>query len=250
MSRSAEKEKLDDLSLSGEPLHQALQSLAWINKWFGNHRAVTSSVLSVYKAQPKRVRITDLGCGGGDLVLAVAKALQQKHIPFSITGIDGNANALAYAQQQCAAFADVQFVQADILADNFTIPPCDILISSHFVYHFTDHQLTGFLGNNLLHINRALIFSELERNRLAMILFKALGYLLPISKLARADGLLAIKRAFTKKEWLLILQKANIGSFRLKRVPLFRIQLIIFKPGETATGKLPYIKPNNPVDLI
>lgn len=250
MSRSAEKEKLDDLSLSGRELHNALRSLAWINKWFGNYRAMISSVLTVYKEQAAPVRITDLGCGGGDLVLALAKALQQKHIPFSITGIDGNAHALAYAREQCAAFANIAFVQADILADDFSIPPCDILISSHFVYHFTDCRLTAFLGNNLPRISQAVIFSELERSRLAMILFKAVGYLLPISKLARADGLLAIKRAFTKKEWLRILQKANIRAFRLKRVPLFRIQLIIFKPGETATLELPYIKPGKPADVI
>ena len=79
-SRSAEKEKLDDLFLSGETLHKALQSLAWINKWFGNHRAIIKGILAVHNKDNRTLRITDLGCGGGDMVLEVARTLQKRNI--------------------------------------------------------------------------------------------------------------------------------------------------------------------------
>lgn len=227
-SRLTGSEQLDDLSLQGEPLHKALQSLAWINRWFGNNRSVIKAIHAIIKKQEKPLRIVDLGCGGGDLVLAVARSLHQHTIEFSITGIDGNANSLAYARKQCASFAELNFVQADILSDDFCIQPCDILISSHFIYHFPEEKLARFLKSNISAVSSAIIFSELERNRFALRLFKFSSLLLPISKLAKEDGLLAIQRSFTKKEWVSIMQQAGISTYRLQVVPLFRILLTIF----------------------
>gem|GEM_PF-5532225 len=61
-------------------MHKALQSLAWINKWFGNHRAIIKGILAVHNKDNRTLRITDLGCGGGDMVLEVARALQKRNI--------------------------------------------------------------------------------------------------------------------------------------------------------------------------
>lgn len=228
-SRLTESEKLDDLSLQGEHLHKALQSLAWINRWFGNHRSVIKAIHAVSKKQEKPLRIIDLGCGGGDLMLAVARSLKQRKIAFGITCIDGNANSLAYAQEKCAAYSEINFLQADILNDQFSIQPCDILISSHFIYHFTEEKLASFLINNGPAVSTAIIFSELERNGLALRLFKFSSLLLPISKLAKEDGLLAIQRSFTIKEWVFMMQQSGIVAYRLQSVPLFRILLTIFQ---------------------
>lgn len=227
-NRSAENEKLDNLSLQGATLHGALQSLEWINRWFGNHQSVVKSINRICRKEKKTVSVIDLGCGGGDLIAAVAKAFQDKQIPFSILGIDGNSHTLQYAKQKCRRYKGIHFLQADILNDKFNLPPCDILISSHFMYHFTEDGLIRFLGQHLPNTSTAVIFSELERHPFAMFLFKFFSFVLPISKLAKADGLLAIQRSFTKKEWLIILQKAGVKKFSLRRVPFFRIQLIIF----------------------
>lgn len=227
-SRLTGSEKMDDLSLQGEPLYKALQSLAWINRWFGNHRSVIKATHAVYKKQEDPLRIIDLGCGGGDLIFAVARSLRRHKIEYRITGIDGNANSLAYAQKKCAACSEINFIQADILSDAFRLQPCDILISSHFIYHFPEEKLARFLKSSISAVSTAIIFSELERNRLALRLFKFSSFLLPISKLAKEDGLLAIQRSFNKKEWISILQQAGISTYRMRPVPLFRILLTIF----------------------
>ncbi len=226
--RSSDKEKLDDCNLHGEPLHKALQSLEWVNRWFGNHRSVIRAVHERYKKEERPLCIIDLGCGGGDLALAVAKSLRKNNIEFIITGIDGNANTIAYAQKKCAAFPEINFIQANILEKQFSIQPCDILISRHFIYHFPADALIDFLKNKVSAISSVIIFSELKRNRFAMCLFKFSSFLMPISKLAKEDGLLAIKRSFSKKEWLTILQQAGIDTYRLQSVPFFRILLTIY----------------------
>ena len=174
------------------------------------------------------MHIIDLGCGGGDLVFQIAQSLQKEGYSFSITGIDGNNNALEYARQKCASMLAINFMQADILADDFAIPKCDLLISSHFIYHFKEEKLVRFIDRTFPLISTAFICSELERSRLAAWLFRIGGFILPISKMAKEDGLLAIKRAFTKKEWISLLSKTKGQSYELKRVPFFRIRLIIF----------------------
>jgi len=226
--RSTEIEQLDNLSLKGVQLHHALKSLEWVNKWLGNHRAIITAILKIYNKQKKPLSIVDLGCGGGDLIIAITKALQKNGIQFSITGIDGNSNTIKYAQQKCAAYPQIKFILADILATDFKIAPCDILVTSHFIYHFTENELSNFISTNLPNISTAFICSELERRKVAVWLFKCSSFLLPISKLAKQDGILAIKRSFTKKEWLSVLQKSNIAAFTLFRVPFFRLELVIF----------------------
>lgn len=226
-TRSDKQEQLDNLSLQGEPLHKALKSLGWINKWFGNHRSTINSILYVYNKEQKPLKIIDLGCGGGDLILAIAKELRKKKVQFSILGIDGNNSSLKYAGEKCAGFEEITFQQADILSPAFKPAPCDILITSHFIYHFPETELVRFINNKLTNVSTAFICSELERSRIAFFLFKLTGFLLPVSKLAKQDGQLAIKRSFTKKEWLSVLKQTNMESFRLRRVPLFRIQLIV-----------------------
>jgi len=224
--RSGEKEELDDLSLCGEPLESALKSLEWVNRRLGNHRQTLRSIL---KQVPDKypVKIIDLGCGGGDLILAIARALEKKGTPYSISGIDGNEHTLAYARNQCSGYPAIQFRKDDILHPQFKTGSCDILVCSHFIYHFSEPALMDFLGSNLPSIGTAFICSELERNRLAAWLFRIFGIFMPISKPAWCDGLIAIQRSFTKNEWLQLLKKAGITHFTLKRTPFFRLQLLI-----------------------
>lgn len=229
-TRSAANEQLDNLSLQGEPLYKALKSLNWINRWFGNKASSCKAIVAIYRKEKKPLHIIDLGCGGGDLALGMAGALQKNNTPFSITGIDGNSHTLNYAQKKSAGFNEIYFMQADILSQQFKTVPCDVLFSSHFIYHFTEDGLVHFLKNNLPSVSSAVVFSELERSRLAAFLFRWVSFLLPISKMARQDGQLAIKRSFTRKEWLYILEKAGVQAFSLKRMPFFRIRLIIFQP--------------------
>lgn len=230
-NRSAEKEKLDNLSLNGEPLHKALKSLAWVNRWLGNHSSTIKAIHNICKKENKPLKIIDLGCGGGDLILAVAKFLQKKGIAFSIIGIDGNSNTIEYAAEKCSGFPEISFQQADILAPEFKLNECDILMSSHFVYHFSEKELADFINKNLSATTVCFIFSELERSRLAYLLFKYFSFFMPLSRLAKQDGLRAIKRSFTKKEWLSVLNQAGVSVFSLRRIIFFRLQVIIY-PGK------------------
>lgn len=222
--RLYKKEQLDNLSLSGKSLHKTLVSLKWINSLFGNHRLLKNSVLDYCVANPDQesFRIIDLGCGGGDSMFSISKALRKKNINVSLTGIDGNPQSIAFAQSKNTLGYNFNFITADILSPDFSIPDTDILISSHFIYHFKDEDLILFLKKIQQKSIKHIIFSELYRSKIAYYLFKFFNIISPISSIAKKDGLIAIQRAFTIQELRMILKKSHLKNVTIHKKPWFR----------------------------
>ncbi len=218
-------EKLDDLSLSGSLLKNALSSLEIINSLLGNHKQLTNAVLEVCKKQSKKevLHIVDLGCGGGDCIYKIDKILRKHNIKATFMGIDGNSESIAIAKSRNPNKRNMSFTISDILNKDFVVPSCNLLISSHFIYHFKDSELVSFLNQLSEKKVKRAIFSELNRSRIAYYLFKISGFFLPISRIAKEDGLIAIQRAFTRNELKNIIKNSNIKSFEVYKKPWFRM---------------------------
>tara|TARA_B100000795_G_scaffold138704_2_gene103662 strand:- start:13561 stop:14283 length:723 start_codon:yes stop_codon:yes gene_type:complete len=225
--RSIEKEQLDNLQTSGTELTKTLEGLSIINRFLGNTNATFSAVKPILISSETSLTIIDLGCGGGDNLRKIARWCSQKNIRVRLIGIDGNLNILDYALDKNTSSLAVEYVQADILSNEFNLPYCDILISSHFVYHFTDSDLVQFLKKSKPRIKQHLIFSELERSHLAFSLFNAVSIFMPFTKMVRQDGKRAIERAFKKPELDSILIKAGFGNYRMTRKWAFRLLISI-----------------------
>ena len=224
--RLLQAEQLDNFELEGKVLHNTLKSLAWVNKWLGNYRLIRRAVLDELKKHPTatNIQIVDLGCGGGDILRMLATSLPQTRFNCSFLGIEGNPNTVAYAKAQSKAFPQIDYLQADILSTDFTIPSCDLLISSHFLYHFDPQNMIRFFTENLPKVRIAFINSGLERSKWAFLLFQTASWLMPVNRLARIDGAIAIQRAFTFAELHQILNQIPNSEFQLHRVPLFRLK--------------------------
>ncbi len=223
--RLTASEQLDNLSLSGKDLDKTLSSLQLINIIFGNRKNLEKTLVNYLKQRPntKKMHILDLGCGGGDCINYLSKRLKKHHPKINFTGIDGNQESTAYASRKNQDLGLINFVTADILDPDFMLPDCDVLISSHFIYHFSDQELVMFLkklkSKNIKHI----IFSELYRNRIAYFLFKYVSFILPISDIAKKDGLIAIQRAFSISELKKNIQKSDVTNFQIQKKPFFRM---------------------------
>lgn len=217
-------EQLDNLSLSGTILHNTLSNLQLVNSLFGNHRQLTKTTLyycsKIYDG--KILKIVDLGCGGGDTVYKIYNQLNKVGIKVSVLGIDGNPQSIAYANSKYAHHEAITFEAANILEDSFTIPKCDIIISSHFMYHFRDMELVDFIKKTKQKGIKHLIFSELKRSKIAYTLFKLSSFILPLSSMAKTDGLIAIKRAFTVAELQSILKKSEVKKYHVDKKFWFR----------------------------
>jgi len=202
-----------------------LKSLALINSLFGNHR---QSQLFAKKESnlPKKDSLTlvDIGCGGGDCLRVLQSKLDHQKINY--IGIDGNSNSIEFARNQTEA-TNIKFITDDILSPAFELPPNDLLISSHFIYHFEEEALIRFLKKTKETGTKKVFFSDLRRSRISYFIFKIAQHLLPINRMAKKDGLIAIKRAFTLNEMKNILQKSGFSNFEVRRKPWFRMLVTI-----------------------
>ncbi len=165
-----------------------------------------------------------MGCGGGDNLRKISSWINKQKREITFIGIDGNEQSLQYAKSKDRS---INYQKADILNKDFELPFCDVLMSSHFIYHFPDDELVEFLKRATKKVNTAIVFSELQRSSIAYTLFKVFGFLMPFPKMVKQDGLLAIKRSFKRKELEAILKKAGIKDYSLQWKWWFRFILVI-----------------------
>jgi 2-polyprenyl-3-methyl-5-hydroxy-6-metoxy-1,4-benzoquinol methylase len=219
------KEKMDDFNMQGAILNDSLNSLSSINKLFGNTPITLKAVKKVLNTDVKRVfHIIDLGCGGGDNLRAIADWCLENNREVQLTGIDGNSHIIEYAKQQVS---NIRYIQANILDAEFEIEPCDILISSHFIYRFTDNELAIFTAKSAKKVSTAIIFSELQRSTISYYLFNVVSRLMPFNKMVINDGSNAIKNSFKKEELRCVFDKIKISSYTIKWKWAFRYLITI-----------------------
>jgi 2-polyprenyl-3-methyl-5-hydroxy-6-metoxy-1,4-benzoquinol methylase len=221
--RSTEKEQLDNLKIGGAGLAKTLDGLSIINRFLGNTNTTFAAIKPILIQAESTLTVIDLGCGGGDNLRKIANWCSKKNVRVRLIGVDGNLNILDYALSKNTSSIAVEYVQADILSSDFVLPYCDILLSSHFIYHFTDAKLVQFLKRAKTRVKHYMIFSELERNSFAYSLFKIGSLFMPFNKMIKQDGSLAIQRAFTKEELTSILIKAGFSNYEITQKWAFRL---------------------------
>jgi SAM-dependent methyltransferase len=113
---------------------QAQVGRAWSEEWQRTDRSfagLTPHLLSAIAAQPGS-RVLDLGCGAGEVTIAVAKARPAAHV----VGIDISADLIAAAQARADGTAVFCHADAGIYVDGECAP--DLLVSRHGVMFFAD----------------------------------------------------------------------------------------------------------------
>lgn len=222
--RSHSKEQLDDFTISNSELTTILNQLSFINKLFGTNSSIINGVKQLLSPN-QNINILDLGSGGGDVTNALSSWALKYNFNLKIKGIDANQNSVNIANTKYRS-ENLSFECQNISDLNIQD---ELITSSNFIYHLTDDELVEFLKKSIIKTNHGIVFCELERSKIAVLLFNIFCRLLFMHKIIRKDGITAIKRAFTYHELKKIVEKAGIKNYQLKRVPLFRLQLVIFK---------------------
>lgn len=226
-ARASGQEIMDDFTLPSAEVDPVLEGLAKMNAWFGGHE----TLIKALKTFPVKNgdSISDWGCGGGDTLKAVAIWARRKRINVKLTGIDCSPAVVQYARRECAAFPNIHFLQQDVMSDDLQKDQFDIVISSLFTHHFADDDWVQLICKMHQTAKRGVIITDLHRHWLLYVAVVAITRLLTRSKMARYDGPLSVKRAFTRKELVHLLQRAEIGNYKLTWEWAFRWKIIIYK---------------------
>jgi ubiquinone/menaquinone biosynthesis C-methylase UbiE len=110
--------------------------LSWSEEWQRTDRSfteLTQRLLSRIAVLPGE-HVLDIGCGAGELSLAIAAARPTSHV----LGVDISADLISASQHRSQAAANVRFEVADVSgwSDPAFVP--DLLVSRHGVMFFAD----------------------------------------------------------------------------------------------------------------
>ena len=151
--RTSEEEKMDDFSLKGEILRDALDKIAKINQLLGGNLLTLSGVQKLIRTISKKeiITILDVGCGNGDMLRKLADYGYRNKINFLLIGIDANNFTINYAKQLSENYSNISFLCLDIFEEAFRELKYDIVLCTLTLHHFKDNQIIKLL--NVLYAN-------------------------------------------------------------------------------------------------
>ncbi|MDX2196340.1 MAG: methyltransferase domain-containing protein [Cytophagales bacterium] len=197
--RSFEKEYLDKDNIPQQELYQNLRELQFINTFLGGHDVTLIGLKHMYKKLAAHTQITlaDIGCGGGDTLIAMAKWARKNNLKVQFYGIDMKQDCINYAKNACKKYPEIQFICADY---NIVNQQFDIVTSALFCHHLNDAELQQYIHWCSTHARKAWLINDLHRHPLAYYSIMWITKLFSKSYLVKNDAPLSVLRGFTHSE--------------------------------------------------
>ncbi|HEX4849777.1 MAG TPA: methyltransferase domain-containing protein, partial [Puia sp.] len=142
-ARSNELELLDRNDIPFDAIRQNMHELDVINTYLGGHR-ITINGFSRLAGDQRRISVCEIGCGGGDNLMAIQKFCLSKNIQVDCSGIDINQECIEVARSR-KWNSPTEFFVSDYRAFIFEKKKPDIVFSSLFCHHFKDEEIVEML---------------------------------------------------------------------------------------------------------
>ena len=225
-NRSHKKELLDQEDIPFAEIRTNLRELNVINTYLGGHRITLEGVQQLAKGK-RPLHICEIGCGGGDNLVAIRKWCTRKQIPVYFTGIDIKEACISFARSKNELSGCTDWVINDY--KNVTLSPKpDIIFSSLFCHHFSGEELVNQLAWMHDQSSSGFFINDLHRQAIAYYSIRLLSRLFSKSRLLKNDAPLSVAKGFRKKEWQMLLASAGLKGYRIHWKWAFR-HLIIFQ---------------------
>ena len=214
-----DREDCDPVRLENTYAQFALVNRA-LSGWHGIYRRRLRPLLSGHTA----TTLLDVGCGGGDVAVQLARWAARENLLLDITAVDPDPRAAAFAAARSGRgeAPGVTFRRrsaAELLGAGERY---DVVISNHVLHHLSTTELPVFLQESAALAARLVLHNDLRRSAAAYGLFSAVA--LPFrGSYIRADGLTSIRRSYTVAE----LKAAAPPGWTVRRGAPFRNLLVL-----------------------
>jgi SAM-dependent methyltransferase len=190
---------MDDPHLDTLMLQEVYADINRVNLFLHGFSLSLRAIERIIKENPKKsYTILDMGCGDGAMLGKVAAHFKNKPVDLDLIGIDLNAKSIALAKENLQGNANIRFFEQDILAPESRNLQCDILLCTLTMHHFDSDTIPIFL-NQFIKLSRlGIVINDLHRSKVSFFLFKLFSLIFIKTPIAKHDGLVSIKSAFTK----------------------------------------------------
>ena len=176
-------------------------------------------------APGQTVRVLDVACGGGDVLVTLARWAAKASLAVELAGCDASGEAVSHAREVAAdAGAPISFfalkVGRDPLPDGY-----DMIMSTLFLHHLDEDDAIAFLREGAAKARDRLLIQDILRSRPSYWFARAGTRLLLLNDVCRLDGRTSVEGAFTREEARELADKADLADAEI--VPRFPFRYLI-----------------------
>lgn len=192
-------ERMDDPDCDPAELENTYRQFAKINSLVSRWRYIYKQEIRPHLQPNAPNSILDIGFGGGDIPIKLAKWAAEDGLEIEITAIDPDPRAFEFIRQIDRP-ENVEFLQTEVSELDPAKQRFDFVISNHLLHHLTKKQLDEMLTLSKELSQKAVIFNDGNRSDWAYLLFNIFSRPLFRSSFITEDGLTSIKRSYTIPE--------------------------------------------------
>ena len=210
-------ERMDDPHLDPAAHRHALGALARVNRVSATATRAWRRVRSL--PGQGQLRVLDVGCGGGDVVIELAHRAARWGRALRLVGMDRSPVALDFARERAAGIGGggvaVDFVRGDV-GEGLPDGRWDLVLVNLFLHHLPPDAIVALLGA-VREAGADLLAQDLVRSRAGYLLAWAGMRLLSRSRVGHVDGPLSVRAGFTPDELLGLALDAGLSGARVRR---------------------------------
>ena len=209
--RDRQAELMDDPGLEADRHARALSALRRVNRVSFAADRLWREVRRIHAALCRPVRILDVACGGGDVLVDVARRARHAGVAVELHGCDMSPVAIAEARRLGVVEGALDYFELDITRDDLP-EGYDLLTTSLFLHHLAREGAVDLLRRMAAATRSSLFVQDLRRTRLGYV-FAWIGlHTLTRSEVARSDGLVSVRGAFTLEEVGSLCREAGLSD--------------------------------------
>lgn len=213
-------ELMDDPDCDLAALRRTYARFALVNRLVAGWRRAYVDLLRPLLSAHRTTRLLDLGCGGGDLAVALRGWAEGDGFGLEVLGVDPDPRACAFLAERPAT-PGVTFRRADSADLVGAGERFDVVVSNHLLHHLAPTELVGVLADSERLATRLALHSDLRRSRLAYAGWAALSWPTAADSFLFTDGLRSIRRSYRADE----LAAVAPPGWRVQPQPPFRLRL-------------------------
>jgi SAM-dependent methyltransferase len=223
--RVLEPELMDDPSLDAAEHRRALVGLERLNRLSGAAAAVYAAVRDLLPDQGPPLRVLDLACGGGDVLLGVSGRGSRERRLLEAHGCDISPVAVEFARDRAEELRiPARFFRLDVLHEPLPAN-YDVLTCSLFLHHLAREDAVSLMRRMGEAARRRIVICDLERRMRHRWLIWLGTRLLTRSRIVHADGPRSLRAAFTLDEARQMAAEAGLDGATVERCRLCRFVL-------------------------
>lgn len=226
--RLNKEELLDGSEFDFREYETTLRQLEIINHLTQGYAPTLAALKEIVRrVRGRKLRVLDIGFGGGDTLRAIAKWAHREKVDLELSGVDLNPWAREYARRRTPESWGIRFRTMNV----FDVPgdeEYDVILNALFMHHLSDAQIVPLLKWMSERACVAWFINDLQRHPLAYHFIKQATRLAGFNRMIQNDAPLSVARSFTLDDWRSYLRQAGLDekSVRIRRLWSFRYGLL------------------------